>query len=120
MGNKVTYAGRTLRINSSTSRVEYYNDGAGAWMDDGPAPDGATDLYLNKGVVMTTDGNGVKYQRSEYGAFTAVKDKSSKSEESCGSRSSGSIAWKIICFPFKLVWWIFKAVLFIGTHSSNK
>lgn len=94
MANSVEYQGKTLRINKSSSRVEYYHEGSHEWMDDGPAPRGSEDLFVKDGILCTRDDNGVLYQRNQYGAFSSAEKKSKRTVEEDDDnekRKSGSL-----------------------------
>lgn len=159
MANSVEYQGKILRINKSSSRVEYYHEGSHEWMDDGPAPKGSEDLFVKNGILCTRDDDGVLYQRNQYGAFSSAEKKSKKTVEEDDDnekRKNGSLLgglfggaskkkssspsnggfnsydmgpvnvstkksrplwikillgiWWIIKLPFKILWWIIKAI----------
>lgn len=123
MGNVVTYLGRKMRLNSASGRIEYFHENAGQWMDDGPIPDGATDLTVKHGQ-LSIKVDGVEYTRGEYGAFTPKKEKVKKEKESSGGGGGGnkvlSAIWWVIKLPFRLIWWIIKAALVVGVLGQNK
>lgn len=81
MSNVIEFQEKKLRINSSKSRVEYFNEGSNDWMDDGPAPEGAEDLFVKNGVLYTKDDEGEVYKRSQYGGFSPVETKAKKRVE---------------------------------------
>ena len=111
MANIVSFQGRKLRINGE--RIEYFHEGAGQWMDDGPAPSGLEDLYVKLGTLYAKDYNGVEYKRSEYGGFSPVVKKTKKEKTQSSSskpKSKKPLGLKIILFPFWLIW---KIIVFI-------
>ena len=74
MANQLTVNGKSIRINpNDSSRIEYWHEGAGKWMDDGGVPGNIKDMDYHP--------SSKKYSRDIYdGTTSEIKEKAPKRE----------------------------------------
>lgn len=85
MANELNVNGKSIRINpNDSSRIEYWHEGAGKWMDDGGVPGNIKDMDYHpssKAHVILYMTNGKKYSRDIYdGTTSEIKEKAPKRE----------------------------------------
>ena len=85
MANQLTVNGKSIRINpNDSSRIEYWNEGANKWMDDGGVPGNIQDMGYDdksKAHVILYMTNGKKYRRDVFeGGTSEIKEKEPKKE----------------------------------------
>lgn len=85
MANQLTVNGKSIRINpNDSSRIEYWHEGAGKWMDDGGVPGNIEDMDYDdksKARVILYMTNGKKYSKDVFGGSTyEIKEKAPKKE----------------------------------------